>query len=715
MAEKLKSDIDLDNPEFQDIWKLISYTRQSVFMTGKAGTGKSTFLRYIVEHTHKKTVVLAPTGIAAVNAGGVTLHSFFHIPLKPLLPSDPEFSARNLRQRLRHTSEQQKLIRELELVVIDEVSMVRADIIDFVDKVLRLYSGRMREPFGGKQMLFVGDIFQLEPVVTSDMRDIFRDLYPNPYFFSARVFREFALVPIELRKVYRQSDAVFISMLDRMRLGCSTAQDMEILNRRVVPAADSDSKKDDYVMTLAPKRATVDGINADRLAGIKRKLYTFKGDVSGEFPENSLPAPMGLELKVGAQVVFVRNDPEHRWVNGTIGKIHSVSKNTLEVELEGGAIHVVQREIWENISYKLNPETKKIEENVLGTFTQYPLRLAWALTIHKSQGLTFPKVVIDLEGGAFSSGQAYVALSRCQSLEGLTLRAPISSYSFFVNPSIRAFSGMFNNSALLSSALTMAKADDCFHRAARSFDAGDFTSAVDLFTEGLYARDELRNRGVNRLIKQKLYGLGRLQSRIEELEEQLARADIRFRELAEEYVAMGIDCLQDENFGAAIANFDKALSVAPGYREALKLKGEACMDGGDYLSAAAAFGELLRTDHADFDALFAIGKLYIILASEGRDVTLPPETPPAASITPELEKHSSKAIPITPEELRSNSIQVTPEELRYKALNYLLAAEEVNPDSAPLHDRLADLYSTLNDPEESDRHRSLARRLRRRT
>ena len=653
---------------------MISYTRQSVFMTGKAGTGKSTFLRHIVGHTRKKTVVLAPTGIAAVNAGGVTLHSFFHLPFKPLLPDDPELQIRNLRQRLRHTAEQQKLIRELELIVIDEVSMVRADIIDFIDKVLRLYSGRLREPFGGKQLLLVGDVFQLEPVVTSDMRDIFRDLYPNLYFFSAKVFREFALVPVELRKVYRQSDTLFIGMLDRMRQGIATPEDISLLNSRVDPDAANADKQKEFTMTLAPKRDTVDSINTSRLGRLRRKLYHFHGEIRDKFPENSLPVPLMLELKVGAQVVFVRNDPEKRWVNGTIGKVHSISDDTLEVALENGQTHVVKREIWENMSYRYDKETKKIEEEVLGTYTQYPLRLAWALTIHKSQGLTFPRVIIDMEGGAFSAGQAYVALSRCQSLEGLTLRSKVNPYDFFVNPAIRSFSGMFNNPAAYAAAMTTAKADDCFHRASQAFDNGHFNDAVDLFTEGLYARDELRNPRVNRLVKQKLYHLGKSAEIITRLEHRLREADLKLLELAKEYVSMGLDCLSDENYGAAIANFDKALKVSPGFTEALRLKGEAAMDGGDPVTAAECFGEILKGAPEDFDALFAIGKLHCLNATHSDD----------------------------------------PAEERYKAMNYLLAAEQVKPDSAPLHDRLAALNEDMGDLEEADRHRALARKLRRR-
>lgn len=670
------NNIDLDNPEFQDIWKLISYTRQSVFMTGKAGTGKSTFLRYIVENTKKKTVVLAPTGIAAVNAGGVTLHSFFHIPFKPLLPDDPELTPRHLRERLKHTGEQQRLIRELELIIIDEVSMVRADIIDFIDKVLRVYSHRLREPFGGKQLLLVGDIFQLEPVVTSDMRDIFRGLYPNLYFFSAMVFREFSLVPVELQKVYRQTDSAFIAMLDRMRAGRAATKDIGILNRRISKSktAVQDEEVEEFTMTLAPKRATVDSINEYHLNRIPHKLYSFEGIIRDKFPENSLPAPLTLELKVGAQVVFVRNDPEKRWVNGTIGKVHSISNNALEIELESGATHVVNREIWENITYRYNKESGKIEEDVQGTFTQYPLRLAWALTIHKSQGLTFPKVIIDMEGGAFASGQAYVALSRCQSLEGLTLRSPLNPYDFFVNPALKSFSGLFNNQAIFAAAMTSAKADDCFHRAAEAFDNGNFTDAVDLFTEGLYARDELRNSRANRLIKQKLYHLGKSRETILHLEEKLRDADRKFEELAREYISMGMDCLSDENYGAAIANFDKAIRIAPAIDDALRLKAEAYMDGGDHVAAAGCFATLLDKNPADFDALFGIGKLHCLIAESSDQ----------------------------------------PDEERYKALNYLLAAEEVNPESPALHDRMATLLDAMGDDEEADRHRKIARQIRRR-
>lgn len=249
MDVNIKPDIDLDNPEFQDIWNLISHTSRSVFMTGKAGTGKSTFLRYITEHTKKKFVVLAPTGIAAVNVGGVTMHSFFRIPFKPLMPDDPDFAVDRLKQRMKYSHEHIKLIRSLDLIIIDEISMVRADIIDFMDKILRVYTGRRFDPFGGKQLLLVGDIFQLEPVVTGDMRDILSRFYPNPFFFTALAFKDFPVIPIELKKIYRQHDREFISLLDRVRVGAPTGGDLALLGSRVDPQAECGDEE--FVMTLA--------------------------------------------------------------------------------------------------------------------------------------------------------------------------------------------------------------------------------------------------------------------------------------------------------------------------------------------------------------------------------------------------------------------------------------------------------------------------------
>lgn len=345
--------IDLDNPEFLKVWELITHTNRSVFLTGKAGAGKSTFMRYITSNTSKKHVVLAPTGIAAVNAGGVTLHSFFRLPLRPVPPDDPDFSVRHLRERMKYPAELIKLIRELDLIIIDEISMVRADTIDLIDKILRFYTGKRREPFGGKQLLLVGDIFQLEPVAQTETRDILRQHYNNLFFFSAKAFSEFSVIPIELKKIYRQSDPVFISLLDRVRSGKPTKEDIKLLNSHVVNSTEKNNAEDEYVMTLATLRSTVDSINDHHLDQLKSPTVTYMGAISGNYPDTALPTPMELSIKVGAQVVFIKNDRDHRWVNGTLGKVYSASDDFLEIELESGERHVVEPERWSNIRLSL--------------------------------------------------------------------------------------------------------------------------------------------------------------------------------------------------------------------------------------------------------------------------------------------------------------------------------------------------------------------------
>lgn len=378
--------IDTDNPEFQNALKLIQYTRQSVFLTGKAGTGKSTFLKYVCQHTKKKYVVLAPTGIAAINAGGSTLHSFFKLPFHPLLPDDPKFQGRKLKDFLKYSSDHRKLIQNIELIIIDEISMVRADIIDFIDKVLRTYSHNLREPFGGKQLLLVGDVFQLDPVVKSDEREILNRFYPNPYFFSAKVFQEMELVSIELTKVYRQTDQVFVSVLDHIRTNTAGNADLQLLNTRYTPTPPCPEENDLYI-TLATRRDNVDYINEKKLNELPGEPVTLKGEIHGEFPESSLPTLMELVIKPGAQVIFIKNDQEKRWVNGTIGTVSGLSEDgTIYVITEDGSEFDVHKESWSNIRYRYNETEKKIEEEELGTFTQYPIRLAWAITVHKSQG-----------------------------------------------------------------------------------------------------------------------------------------------------------------------------------------------------------------------------------------------------------------------------------------------------------------------------------------
>ena len=310
---------DPDNKEFQDALNLVSFSNQSFFLTGKAGTGKSTFIKYVCEHTRKKHVVLAPTGIAAINVGGATLHSFFHLPLHLILPDDPNYSLRHgkIFESLRYNRDMRKLINEVQLIIIDEVSMVRCDIIDFIDKVLRVFCRKMREPFGGKQVVFVGDVFQLEPVVHSDELEILHRFYPNAFFFSARVFQQMPLLSIELRKVYRQRDKAFISVLDRIRTNTITPTDLQLLNLRQTAVP----QEGRLCITLATRRDKVDFINDQHLSSIDDDIVCLKGEIKGEFPKTSLPTLQELELKRGAQVMLLYNDPDRRWVNGTLAKV----------------------------------------------------------------------------------------------------------------------------------------------------------------------------------------------------------------------------------------------------------------------------------------------------------------------------------------------------------------------------------------------------------
>lgn len=602
--------IDLDNPEFIKAWELLQHTKQSIFLTGKAGTGKSTFLRYITAHTRKKYVVLAPTGIAAVNVGGVTLHSFFRIPFKPIVPGDPDFAPNRIKERMKYPGSLVKLIRELELIIIDEISMVRADIIDFVDLLLRTYSGNQREPFGGKQMLFVGDVFQLEPVLTGDMRDILRKFYRDAFFFSAHAFDRINLVPIELRKIYRQSQGEFVELLDRIRMGAATAADISRLNSRCVALSLPVEGEEKPTMTLASRRDMVDQINESRLEAIDKPVFTFIGEIKKDFPENSLPTDLELSLKEGAQVVFIKNSPDRFWVNGTIGTVTTLTQDLLEVRLENGEIHEVEPEKWSNIKYSFDEKTNKIIETELGSFTQYPVKLAWALTIHKSQGLTFNNVIIDLGRGAFTGGQTYVALSRCRSFEGLTLRSTVAERDIFVNPAILNFSRSFNDPILIDGAMRKAHAEECYENALAKADEGDFSEAFDLFAEGLRAKSILDNKSAMRLARSKLAVIGKLRERVAQLESDIAADRERFRDMAMEYTSLGDDCRIDEMPLPAIANYDKALALLPGHIPALYGRALAAITLEDYSRALDDLGEVVRLDPANFDAMVRMGMTY---------------------------------------------------------------------------------------------------------
>lgn len=563
---------DTQNKEFQDALNLIQYTRQSVFLTGKAGTGKSTFLRYICEHTKKKHVVLAPTGIAAINAGGSTLHSFFKLPFYPLLPDNPDFSLQRgrIHEFFKYTKPHRKLLEELELIIIDEISMVRADIIDAVDRILRVYSRNLREPFGGKQILLVGDVFQLEPVVKGDEREILNRFYPTPYFFSARVFNQIDLVSIELQKVYRQTDATFVGVLDHIRNNTVGATDLQLLNTRYGTQIE-ESEADMYI-TLATRRDNVDHINDKKLAELPGEPVTFSGEITGDFPESSLPTSQELVLKPGAQIIFIKNDFDRRWVNGTIGIISGFDpfEETLYVITDDGKECDVKRESWRNIRYKYNEEKKQIEEEELGTFTQYPMRLAWAITIHKSQGLTFSRAVIDFTGGVFAGGQAYVALSRCTSLEGIQLKKPVSRADVFVRPEIIGFAERFNNRQAIDRALKQAQADVQYAAATKAFDKGDFDTFLNEFFKAIHSRYDIEKPVVQRLIRKKLNIINRLREENRSLKQAAIEKEKSLVKYAREYIIMGDECLKLEMKEAAMKNYEKAVALCPKFKEAWK-------------------------------------------------------------------------------------------------------------------------------------------------
>ncbi|MDL2213465.1 AAA family ATPase [Bacteroides sp. OttesenSCG-928-J23] len=606
--------IDTNNKEFQDALNLIQYTRQSVFLTGKAGTGKSTFLRYICEHIKKKYVVLAPTGIAAINAGGSTMHSFFKLPFHPLLPNDPNLSLQRgrIHEFLKYNKQHRKLIENTELVIIDEISMVRADIIDAIDRILRVYSRNLRQPFGGKQILLVGDVFQLEPVVKGDEREIISRFYPTPYFFSAKVFSEIELVSIELRKVYRQTDQVFIGILDRIRNNTTNAIDLQLLNMRHNTTIDQ-SEEDMYI-TLATRRDNVDFLNDKKLAELPGEPMVFEGEITGDFPENSLPTPKDLVLKTGAQIIFIKNDYDRRWVNGTIGVVSGMGEDgTLYVVTDDGKEYDVKKDSWRNIRYKYNEKKNAIEEQELGVFVQYPIRLAWAITVHKSQGLTFSRVVIDFTGGVFAGGQTYVALSRCTSLDGIQLRKPLSRGDIFVRPEIVAFAEQFNNRQAIDKALKQAQADVEYAAAAKAFNEKDFQTTLDHFFVAIHSRYDIEKPNAKRLIRRKLNVINKLHQENNRLKQQMAEQQKSLEKFAYEYYRMGNESItQMHNVEAALANYNKALELCPTLVDAWIRKAITLLNDGNTQEAEVCFNTAVKIRPADFKPYFNRGKLRLI-------------------------------------------------------------------------------------------------------
>lgn len=424
-----------ENSEINLAWDFINKTNRNIFLTGKAGTGKTTFLRRIQTESLKRLVVVAPTGVAAINAKGVTIHSFFQLPFGPILPQSS--NGENNKQQFKFSGTKVNILRSLDLLIIDEISMVRADLLDGIDSVLRRYKDRDK-PFGGVQVLMIGDLQQLAPVIKNEDWHLLKDHYDGPYFFSSHAFKQSNALGIELKHIYRQKDEDFISILNQVRTNTLTEESAGILNARYNPEFQQE-KNDGYIILTTHNYRAVDmNEKAFNLLSNKKKVY--KAEIEGKFAEHAFPCLQNLSLKVGAQVMFTKNDSsqEKKYFNGKIGEVITLDKDKVIVKCEGNEMIHVSAETWTNLNYSLNSETKEIEENIIGSFTQIPLKLAWAITIHKSQGLTFDKAVIDA-GSSFAHGQTYVALSRCKTLDGIVLKTKINDDSIINDLRVTTF------------------------------------------------------------------------------------------------------------------------------------------------------------------------------------------------------------------------------------------------------------------------------------
>ena len=462
---------------FETAERYVRFTGRSIFLTGKAGTGKTTFLKYITQNISKRFVILAPTGVAAINAGGSTIHSFFQLPLCPYLPDVKELVTEyQMPERYRRLrKERQKIIRTLDLLVIDEISMVRADLLDAVDMSLRHYR-RSSKPFGGVQLLMIGDAHQLSPVVKENERQYMAQVYPSPYFFHSKALQKLDYITIELQKVHRQKDADFLEILNAVREDRITHDILQKLNSRV-NAFDSESD----VIRLTTHNSQADQVNSSKLAKLPGEPVMFEAEVEGEFPENSYPADSVLSLKKGAQVMFVRNDPEGRFYNGKIGIVESITdRGLITVTDQDGEAIAVEPVDWENIEYALDESSGEIMPEVIGKFRQLPLRIAWAVTIHKSQGLTFDNVIIDA-GAAFAFGQVYVALSRCRTLEGISLETPIRPSAIYSDSHVAVFNAGRQSLESVRSALDGEERKHTFELLKEIFGIADMVKALTAY------------------------------------------------------------------------------------------------------------------------------------------------------------------------------------------------------------------------------------------
>lgn len=489
--------IDQENKEFNYAIDFIQNTEKIVYITGKAGTGKTTFLRHLRSITKKNTIVLAPTGVAAINAGGQTIHSYFQIKPGVYLPYDKRlrFHAEandqdksTIYDHFRYFKEKSETIKATELLIIDEISMVRCDLLDLVDKILRYYRQNYHKPFGGVQVVLIGDTFQLPPIAEHEHWEILKTCYDSEFFFSARVIMENPPVYIELKKIYRQNESAFIDILNKIRVNQVNFDDLNLLNSKYQPNFEpSDNEK--YIM-LATHNKIVDETNLSKLEELPGDIYEFEALIDGVFPDSIFPTEKVLQLKIGAQIIFIKNNASKNYYNGKIGIITDFADNKIIVTDAHGEEISVDPYKWENIRFNLNKKTRKIEEDVIGTFRQFPIKLAWAITVHKSQGLTFEKVIADI-GGAFAPGQVYVALSRCTSFSGLVLKSKINFGAIKTNPKVLEFAKNEISNIQIEKELNSGKADYYYEESRKAFKEKNFENSFDFLMKAIKCRNDM--------------------------------------------------------------------------------------------------------------------------------------------------------------------------------------------------------------------------------
>lgn len=541
-------ELDKENVEFNNAAEFVRHTDKLIYLTGKAGTGKTTFLKYIRNTTDKNTVVLAPTGVAAINAGGVTIHSFFQIPFGPFVPNDSRLrtnatgteNKETIYTTFKYSEDKRKIIENLEVLIIDEISMVRADMLDVIDKILGVFRRKPYLPFGGVQVILIGDTFQLPPIADNEQWRILSQFYKTPFFFSSKVIEQNTPLYIELKKIYRQNEQEFIDLLNRVRVSQVTPNDFASLNAKYNPKFSGNGS--DYII-LATHNKIVNETNLTKLNQLGTELFTYEANVTGTFPDKHKPTDHYLKLKVGAQIMFIKNDTGEykRYYNGKIGKIKELQDSAIIVVFDDESEVEVERAEWNNIKYTYDKEQKKIVEEIIGTFEQFPIRLAWAITVHKSQGLTFEKVIADL-GRAFAPGQVYVALSRCTSFSGLMLKTQLNNYAIKTDPRVIEFAKNETPGTLITQQLNTGRADFYYKKARENFVKGKIVSAFDFFKKALKYRNDIETETFQKFVeiqgkrllgyKEKVSQIDKdLQSTKDELEQEKETVSIQSQEL----------------------------------------------------------------------------------------------------------------------------------------------------------------------------------------